>query len=133
MKCWCAQLKPPCVIVVYYVLPAIRAFIAQNLVKGNLSQLDIAIKMGVTPAAITHYIKGKRGSSLVKKISQSERAVKTILELAECLKREETPIDVILSKTCEACRAIRSERLICDIHQAKMQALKKCGCNLCEM
>lgn len=126
-------MKPPCVIVVYYVLPAIRAIVAQKLVeKYNLRQVDAAARMGVAPAAVTQYVKGKRGSSLMEAISQSERAVKIISDLAECLEREETPIDVILNKTCEACSVIRSERLICDMHQVELQALRECRCNLCE-
>lgn len=126
-------MKPPCLIVIYYVLPAIRAIIVQKLIEEyNLREIDVAIRTGITPAAITQYMKGKRGSSLVRAITQSERAMKIISDITECLGKKETSIDIILNKLCEVCHIIRSEGLICDIHQVELQTLKECKCDFCK-
>jgi len=126
-------LKPPCMIVVRYVLPAIRALMIRDMVeKYNLRKIDASAKMSVTPAAVTQYLKGERGSAFVKEISRSERAMRIVSELAEALVKNDAPIDTAISKLCEICAILRSERKICELHQKELPALKERGCILCE-
>lgn len=49
---------------VWYVLPAIRRELTKSLVSHGLSQKEIAIKLEVTEAAVSQYIKEKRASSI---------------------------------------------------------------------
>jgi predicted transcriptional regulator len=59
-------MKIPCEIVVWYVLPTIRKDIARELVeKHKMSQTEVAKRFGVTGAAISQYLKRKRGENVV--------------------------------------------------------------------
>jgi predicted transcriptional regulator len=126
-------LKPPCMIVVQYVLPAIRVLIMRELVeKHGLRKIDASAKMAVSPAAVTQYMKGERGSAFIKEVSQSEKAMQIVSELAEALVKDETPMDTVISKLCEACTIIRSEGINCKLHQKELPALRECKCVLCK-
>ena len=64
-------MKIPCEIVVWYVLPTIRREIAKELVVGHgMKQAEVARKFEVTDAAISQYIKKKRGESEIIKNSK---------------------------------------------------------------
>lgn len=55
-------MKIPCEIVVWCVLPMIRREIARELVQTySMSQAEVARRFGVTDAAISQYLKKKRG------------------------------------------------------------------------
>ncbi|MCK4320860.1 hypothetical protein KAW11_04510 [Candidatus Bathyarchaeota archaeon] len=126
-------MKPPCMIVVQYVLPAIRVLMMRSLVeKHGLRKIDASAKMAVSPAAVTQYMKGGRGSAFVEEMAQSKRAMQIVSELAEALVKDEVPMDVIIKKMCKACRIIRSEGTICKLHQKELPALGDSKCVLCE-
>jgi len=126
-------MKPHCMIVVQYVLPAIRVLMMKDLIeKHGLRKIDASAKMAVSPAAVTQYMKGGRGSAFVEEISQSKRAMQIVSELAEALVKDEVPMDVVIKKMCEACCIIRSEGTICKLHQRELPALRDSKCVLCE-
>lgn len=126
-------MKPPCMIVVQYILPAIRVLIMKELIeKHNLRKIDASGMMKLTPAAITQYIKGERGASFVKEIAKSEKTMKILSEIADELTRETVPAETILKKLCKACSTIRSEGVICALHRRELQALEDCQCMICE-
>jgi len=55
-------MKPPCEMIVKQVLPVFRAMVAENLVnKHGLTQTEAASKLGITQAAISQYLREKRG------------------------------------------------------------------------
>ena len=57
-------MKIPCELIVWYVLPAIRRELARELVdKHGMIQAEVARKFGVTDAAVSQYLKSKRGSN----------------------------------------------------------------------
>ncbi len=56
-------MKLPCEQALWYVLPAIRADLARELVSRGLSQKDAAEKLGVTSSAVSQYLSKKRGSN----------------------------------------------------------------------
>lgn len=126
-------MKPPCMIVVQYILPAIRAVVMKDLIqKYNVRKIDASVKMELTPAAITQYVKGERGAMFADKIVKSEKTMKILSELAETLANDNVPAETIIAKLCEACVTIRSEGIICEFHQKEMPALKQCKCLICE-
>lgn len=120
-------------IMVQYVLPAIRALMIRDLIeKYGLRKIDASAKMAVSPAAVTQYMKGKRGSAFVKEISQSKRPMQIVSEVAEALAKDEVPMDAVIKKMCEACTTIRSEGTICKLHQKKLPALRDSKCVICK-
>ncbi len=125
-------MKPPCLIVVSQILPAMRAIISREMVeKGGLGPGEVAAKMGVTPAAVTQYLKGVRGGDSVSMVNKSTRARKVLLELAYELSREETDMVMVLRKLCEACNCVRSERLICELCQNSLPRIDSRKCDIC--
>jgi predicted transcriptional regulator len=125
-------LKPPCVIVVKYLLPAIRMLITKELIeKHNMRKIEASEKMELTPAAITQYFKGERGTTLANEIAQSKEAMKMISKLAEDIAREDATPENVIEKLCEICATIRYERVICKLHQEDLPTLKECKCTTC--
>lgn len=58
------QMMFPEEIEVWYVLPALRKEIAKELRKLGLPSTEIAKKLGITKAAVSQYLSGKRGLQL---------------------------------------------------------------------
>jgi len=127
-------LKPPCMIVVQYILPALRVAIAKELIeKFELRKIDVADKMNVTPAAITQYMKRSRGVTASLMIERSGNVKDLVSDISRDLAEKKSPPDVLLMKLCRACRAVRSEGLICDLHKEAMPSLRQvesCACSL---
>lgn len=126
-------MKPPCMIVVKYLLPTIRVLVMKELVeKHNMRKIDASAKMELTPAAITQYFKGERGNTFIREISQSGETMKMISKLAETLTRNGVTSENVIEKMCEICAAIRSEKLICELHRKDFPTLKECKCVTCQ-
>ncbi|MEM2104538.1 MAG: transcriptional regulator [Candidatus Bathyarchaeia archaeon] len=125
-------MKPPCVIVVKYLLPAIRVLVTRELLeKHNMRKIEASEKMELTPAAITQYFKGERGGVLAREIRQSREAMEMISKLAEVLAKEKATPESIIEKLCEICTAVRYEKVICKLHREDLPALKECKCVTC--
>ncbi|MGC8939302.1 MAG: transcriptional regulator [Candidatus Bathyarchaeia archaeon] len=126
-------MKPPCVVVVKYLLPAIRVMIMKELMeKHGMRKIDVSEKMELTPAAITQYFKGERGAFVIDKIAHSEKIMKMISKFAETLAKTDLPAEKIIEELCEICTTIRSEGMICDLHTKDLPTLKECKCATCQ-
>ena len=126
-------MKPPCMIVVQYILPAIRVLIMKNLIeKHHMRKIDVSAKMDLTPAAITQYLKGERGATFVDKVAKSEKTMSILSELAQALAEGNVPAETILNKLCSACITLRSEGIICWLHKKDLQTLKEDKCEMCK-
>ena len=127
-------MKPPCVIVVQYVLPALRVLIAKELIERHgLSQVKAAEKMELTPAAITQYLKKVRGETAIQLVESSDEAAKVISEIANDLVEGEGSVYDVLQNICRTCQTMRSKGLLCEMHKDLLPALKKsevCECEL---
>ncbi|MEM2546829.1 MAG: hypothetical protein QXM37_04275, partial [Candidatus Bathyarchaeia archaeon] len=88
-------------------------------------------KMELTPAAITQYYKGERGTALTREIEQSPEAMKMISQLAETIAREEATPEDVIEKLCEICATIRYEKVICKLHREDLPSLDACKCATC--
>lgn len=127
-------MKPPCVVVVKYLLPAIRLLVTKELVeKYKLRKIEVSERVELTPAAITQYFKGERGTIIVQEITQSKETMELVSELAELLaKTDGVPADHIIEKICKICSSIRYEKVICKLHQKDMPGLEECKCPSCQ-
>lgn len=126
------SVKPPCIIVVRYILPALRVLIAKELIeKHGLKRVRAAEKMGITPAAVTQYLKNVRGETAVKMVESSDEAINTISKIANSLAKDEASVYDVLENMCRACRIIMSKGFICEMHKEILPALKEnevCEC-----
>jgi predicted transcriptional regulator len=113
-------MKPYCVTVVKYILPAMRALITKELMeKYGLRKIDVADRMSLSPAAVTQYSKGVRGSHYVKEISSSKEIMKKISEISEAVADDEATVEALMENMCEVCRLIRSKKKIGERHAGK--------------
>jgi uncharacterized protein len=127
-------MKPPCMVVVQHILPALRLEITRELVeKYGMKRTDAAAKMGITPAAVTQYLSRARGGSATNLLEGSGKVMELVDELSRDIAAGESPLDILILKLCRACSTARSEGLICQLHRESMPGLvdlKGCSCTL---
>jgi predicted transcriptional regulator len=102
-------MKFPCEIIVWEVLPCIRAALAEELIKRGLSQNEISKMLGITQAAVSQYTSKKRGS----KLNFQEDAKEEIKKLADDLVHGS--VDDLVVRICRICMAIRAEGAVCKL------------------
>jgi predicted transcriptional regulator len=96
-------MKTPCEIIVWKILPAIRKEFAKKLVKEQgLSQREAAAKLGLTEAAISRYISGKRGVEEIFNGVVSEQITASVKQLVEGNGTK------VIEETCRICNIIKS-------------------------
>lgn len=118
---------------VKYLLPAIRVLVTKELIaKYNLRKIEASEKMELTPAAITQYFKGERGTALAREIAQSPETMEMVSKLAERLARSDASAEEIIEKLCEICAMVRYEKVICKLHQKDLPNLNECKCVTCQ-
>jgi len=105
--------QTPCEFMVWSGLPVIRREIAESLITDyNLNQKQTAEKLGVTPAAISQYLSGKRGKIKVideKILAEIKKSAGKIYEKGE---------SKILPETCRICKIMRKSGIFsfyCDV------------------
>jgi len=128
-----SKMKPPCVIIVKHILPAIRVLVMKELIERyDMRKVDASAKMELTPAAITQYLKGDRGTTFLNEILQSEETMKRVSKLAETLAENDASVESVIEQLCGICVTIRSEEIPCELHRKDFPALKECKCTICE-
>ncbi len=121
-------MKPPCMVVVQYILPAIRSLVMKDLIeKHKMRKIEVATKMELTPAAITQYLQGKRGAAFAEEILRSKEVMGMIADIAEMVARSNLPTDKLVVKLCAACSIIRSSGTICQLHKESLPSLNECA------
>jgi predicted transcriptional regulator len=100
-------MKSPCEVIVWDVLPSIRAAIAEELVKRGISQKEVSRMLGITPPAVSQYVSKKRGYNI--QFSDDVRAA--IERLADDLIANQ--VDNLIERICEICKSLRDEDTAC--------------------
>jgi predicted transcriptional regulator len=106
----------------WYLLPAISAELVKELKRLGVKQAEIARMMGVTPAAVSQYVKGKRGraiqfdAGIKKMITASAKRIASTGITDEDLSRE----------ICELCIHARRSKTVCDFHKNLGGASENC-------
>jgi len=103
----------PCEQMMWTGIPVIRREFAECMIKDfHLNQKQTAEKLGLTPAAISQYLSGKRGKVKIKDVeilSEIKKSTKQILNNG----------DLYISKeTCRICKIMREKSIFlfdCDI------------------
>ena len=111
-------------------VPAIRALVARKLVKEHhMNQQDIAKALGLTQAAVSNYLRGRRGAGFSEDDLASIDGI--ITQICTLLVSGATNPKII-SKFDEACQAIRHNRLLCGIHKQLDPNLDVESCHVCD-
>jgi predicted transcriptional regulator len=97
----------PCEIIVWHVLPAIRRELARIMIeKHGLTQKDTAKKLGLTEAAVSRYLSGKRAYLDMPNGKIKKEIVKSVDNLVNG--RNTT----IVIETCRICDLLKAAGVI---------------------
>ncbi len=116
-------MKAPCELVVWYVLPSIKSDLTKELITRGMTQKEVASKLGLTEAAVSQYVKGKRGA----KIELGEGGKSAIVSLADKMAAGEEVN--LITETCRACGKVKADRTLCGPHMEHELVPK--GCDAC--
>lgn len=97
-------MKPPCEIVVWYVIPAIRSELAKELLNLGMKQKDVSELMDITQPAVSQYITDKRGSG----IKLDENVRKMIRDFARELSEGTATKAELIGRTCAICKHVKT-------------------------
>jgi predicted transcriptional regulator len=107
----------PCEFMMWNGLPVIRREIAESMINEyKLNQKQAAERLGVTPAAISQYVSGKRGKVKIideKLLKEINISAKKIIETGE---------GSVIVETCRICKIMRKSGLFsfyCDVCATK--------------
>ncbi|HTY74076.1 MAG TPA: hypothetical protein VMD05_00745 [Candidatus Nanoarchaeia archaeon] len=119
----------PCEVAVKTVCPAIRAFMAQNLIeKHEMNQVEAARILGVTQSAISKYSKKVRGTTIpLENVPQVQTITDQMITLLMATPVQQTEV---MQLFCQACTLIRSRGLMCPLCQPN-QVPRIDGCDFC--
>jgi len=125
-------LRPPCELIVRYVLPAFRSLVAKELVgKYNFSQIAAAEKLGTTQATISYYLDSKRGDKRLRHLEANPSIHSAASEIAQGIASNKlSPLDPMLT-FCKLCTVLRNRDVVCDLHRIDVSSLPK-DCDICE-
>lgn len=100
----------PCESAVWKALPALRSALAKALVERKISQRKIAELFDTTEASISHYVKGKRGSSLIL----GPHVQNAIGHIADKIVDETINTEKLAEELCGLCQRVRRTCAMCD-------------------
>jgi hypothetical protein len=109
------NMRPPCEIVVWYVIPTIRSELAKELLKLGMKQKQISELLDITQPAVSQYISDKRGHGL----KFAPEIHDMINEFAKNIVDGKAGQNDIIPKMCEICKKIKAEEVICQLHHEK--------------
>jgi uncharacterized protein len=119
------KVRPPCEIVVWYVIPTIRSELAKELLNLGMKQKQISEVLDITQPAVSQYISDKRGHGI-----KFENDVQDMIKdfASDLVEGKATQMDII-PKMCEICKKIKAEEVVCQIHKDKDNI--PINCNAC--
>lgn len=115
-------MKTFCEVVVSDFLPAMRALVTKELINDyNMTQTEVARKMGVTQPAISYYQRELRGAK-VKVLRNNEKLMGLVRQVAaEIAAGKDNKVEMQ-----ELCRKLRGENILSD--REKFQCCSLCRC-----
>lgn len=101
-------MKPPCEIVVWYVIPAIRSELAKELLNLGMRQKDVSELMDITQPAVSQYITDKRGSG----VKLEDDVKKMVQDFAKELADGRATKAELIGRTCSICKHVKTEDVL---------------------
>jgi len=124
-------MRPPCELVVRFVLPAFRSLVARELVERyHLSQTDAASRLGTTQAAVSYYLDSKRGDKRMRQLEAVSAVQSAARDVARSIASEGFSVTEAMSVFCRLCVALRrGSDVICELHRDYVPLSR--DCNVC--
>ena len=104
---------------VWYVIPAIRREFVREMKKCGLKQSEIALKLGLTRAAVSQYVSGKRGSD----VKFSKEVITEISKAVDALLEGRKPVSAIQ----RVLKFVKKKGCLCEIHRKLDKNVCNCG------
>lgn len=111
-------MKAPCETIVWYLLPAMRAEIAKELVNENLTRSEIADKLGVSKAAVCQYVNKKRGAET----ALEQKSKKEIKLFAKKIVSEGITEEEVAKGICILCGKLRKNLMESEMSECPKQS-----------
>jgi len=94
-----------------YALPKFRLLVAKELIeKYDLTQIEVAKKLGITQAAISQYIHSKRAYRRIPNLGDAQSEIQTITsEIAKGISTGKVGPDEISESFCKLCTLLREK------------------------
>jgi uncharacterized protein len=111
-------------------LPAFRAMVSKRLTEDyNLTQQQVAMRLGVTQASVSNYARKARGTMLNLEIDPN--LAKAADQVAEVLSSEKPDQREALRMMTEVCDYIRFNHVMCKLHEDLDPGFQTEGCYAC--
>ncbi len=112
-------------------LPALRAMVAKRLRESyDLTQQDVAVRLGVTQASVSNYARKARGVMI--NLESDSKVAKSADAIAEILSGEHPDQRKALAIMTDVCDYIRFSHLMCSLHSELDPGFKSEGCAACD-
>jgi predicted transcriptional regulator len=111
-------------------LPAFRAMVSKRLTENyDLTQQQVAYRLGVTQASVSNYARKARGMMLNLEVDPN--LSKAADQVAEVLSSENPDQREALRLMTEVCDYIRYNHVMCSLHEDLEPGFKTEGCYAC--
>jgi len=111
-------------------LPAFRAMVSKRLTENyDLTQQEVAMRLGVTQASISNYARKARGVMVNLEIDPN--LAKAADQVAEVLSSENPNQREALRMMTEVCDYIRFNHIMCRLHEDLEPGFRIEGCYAC--
>jgi len=107
---------------VWLILPAVRSAYVSEFKKNGLKQKEISSAMGLTEAAVSQYLKNKRGN----KVAFSESIIKIIKDSVKRIIAEKS---VFREEFLKTLKEIKKNKFICSVCREHSESNDQC--NIC--
>ena len=120
----------PCEVAVKSVIPAIRAYIAKQLIQTyNMRQTDVADFLGITQTAVSKYVGNVRGQAL--RIDQKDEIQSMMNKIASRIADKKTSGPQLTLEFCTVCRAVRRNGQMCELCRRSDPEIRRVSCDVC--
>ncbi len=120
----------PCEVAVKSVIPAIRAYIAKQLIQTyKMKQTDVAELLGITQTAVSKYVGNVRGQAL--RIDQEDEIQSMMNKIASRIADRQTSGPQLTLEFSAVYRAVRRNGQMCELCQRSDPEIRGVSCNVC--
>lgn len=125
-------MKVACELVNAIILPSVRAWIAREAIENfGMKQKDVAEYLGITKAAVSQYIKRKRGNIELGEMERKHLAP-LIEDVVKKIASNKISEFELMKALCKVCYHLRISLTLCKLHTTIEPELKDVKCKLCE-